>query len=109
MKFSAPAHFVGSPLAAEGLDLREALMKCRDHDISKLRCESECAQLIKALSSDHVYAELYGIVADIKTISLSFEFIYFAWISREKNKEADVMAKQCLADELVSMNSPNKT
>ncbi|KAF3553349.1 hypothetical protein F2Q69_00016248 [Brassica cretica] len=77
-----------------------------DRGLPRLQCESDCAQLIQALASNHSFAKLYGIVADMKTVSLSFESISFDWISR-KNKEADVMAKQCLADELVVMASPN--
>ena len=43
---------------AEGLALREAVAKCRDFGLTKIRCD--CAQLIKGLTSDHPLAELYG-------------------------------------------------
>ncbi|KAF3602693.1 hypothetical protein F2Q69_00032754 [Brassica cretica] len=43
---------------AEGLALREAVAKCRDLGLTKIRCD--CAQLIKGLTSDHPLAELYG-------------------------------------------------
>ena len=45
--------------------------------------------------------ELYGIVADINDLVLAIEFVSFRWISREKNKDADLLAKLCLADEQV--------
>lgn len=47
--------------------------------------------------------EIYGIVADIKTIAVSFDVIYFQWISREKNREADMLAKQILSVTQVSL------
>ena len=52
-------------------------------------------------------AALYGIVSDIKSVALSFECISFSWISREKNSEADSLAKQALVAEVALMNSPN--
>lgn len=55
-------------------------MRCRDLGLSRMRCESDCAQLIKALTFDQSSAEFYGIVPDIKP--------------RESNKEADEMAKK---------------
>lgn len=36
--FAVPASNVGSPLMAEGLAIREALLKCRDLGISRIRC-----------------------------------------------------------------------
>ena len=105
--FSSPMRFVGSPLIAEGLALREAVEKCRDLGLTKIRCESDCAQLIKALTFDHPLAELYGIVADIEAVALSFDFVSFTWISRERNRDADSLAKQVLSAELALMASPN--
>ena len=105
--FSSPMRFVGSLLIAEGLALREAVEKCRDLGLTKIRCESDCAQLIKALTFDHPLAELYGIVADIEAVALSFDFVSFTWISRERNRDADSLAKQVLSAELALMASPN--
>lgn len=105
--FSEPARFVGSPLVAEGMALREAFLECRDLGLPKLRYESDCAQLIKALTSDQSFSELYGIVEDIKSVSFSFDFISFAWISRECNREADELAKKKLSSELVLITTTN--
>ncbi|WZZ92274.1 hypothetical protein YC2023_120853 [Brassica napus] len=107
--FSSPMRFVGSPLIAEGLALREAVEKCRDLGLTKIRCESDCAQLIKALTLDHPLAELYDIVADIEAVALSFDFVSFTWISRERNRDADSSAKQVLSAELALMVSPNNS
>ncbi|KAF2575234.1 hypothetical protein F2Q70_00004442 [Brassica cretica] len=43
--------------------------------------------------------EIYGIVADIFGLALSFDLITFHWISCERNKEADFLAKQILSFE----------
>ncbi|XP_022568759.2 uncharacterized protein LOC111211768 [Brassica napus] len=48
--FATTVHHVESPLAAEGLAMREALLKCREIGLSKLRCESDSAILIKAIN-----------------------------------------------------------
>lgn len=89
---------------SEPARLREAVLKCRDLGLPRLRCESDCSQLIKA---DQSFSELYGIVEDIKSVSFSFDFISFAWISRECNREADELAKKKLSSELVLMATTN--
>ncbi|WZZ37903.1 hypothetical protein YC2023_034162 [Brassica napus] len=66
--------------------------------------ESDCTQFIKALTSDHPIAELYGIVTELKL--LLYPLIYFfTWISRERNRDADSLAKQVLSAELALMKS----
>ncbi|KAF2606193.1 hypothetical protein F2Q68_00043422, partial [Brassica cretica] len=105
--FSLPERFVNSPLLAEGLALRAAILHCRELAIPRIRCESDSSQLVKALTEDGSFAELYGVVADIKSISSSFEFVFFTWISRESNRVADSLAKQVLSAELAIMVSTN--
>ena len=80
--YSAPAHHVKSPLAAEALALLEALVKCRELGLSRIRCESDSAVLIKAIKAESSLAGLYGILADIQALAFSFEYISFQWISR---------------------------
>ena len=65
--------------------------------------ESDSSQLIQAVNSINASAELYGIVADIKSTASSFEFILFRWISRVRNNEAYELAKRALADKIVLM------
>ncbi|KAG5408861.1 hypothetical protein IGI04_005180, partial [Brassica rapa subsp. trilocularis] len=105
--FSSIAHHVATPLAAEGLALREALLKCRDMGLSKIRCESDSAILIKAINANSPLVGLYGILADINSIASSFESISFNWISRERNGKADGLAKNVLSSELAIMAAPN--
>ncbi|KAF3528424.1 hypothetical protein DY000_02043517 [Brassica cretica] len=41
--------------------------------------------------------ELYGIVQDILTMSVSFDYVVFVWISRLRNINADAAAKNTLS------------
>ena len=91
--YSVPAHHVRSPLVAEALALREALGKCRELGLSRIRCESDSATLIKALKMESSLIGLYGILAYILSLASSFECFSFHWISRIKNVEADKLAK----------------
>lgn len=98
--------FVGSPLVAEGMTVCVALQRCKDAGISRLRCESDSAQLMKALTSMSMNMEIYGVVADIRSLALSFDVISFHWIPREKNREADLVAKQMLSvSQALALNS----
>ena len=104
---STTAQHVESPLAAEGLAMREALLKCREIGLPKLRCESDSAILIKAINLRSPLVGLYGILADIYYIASSFESISFTWISRERNSVADGLAKNVLSLELATMAATN--
>lgn len=105
--FTEPALNVGSPLMAEGLAVREAIMKCRNLGLSRIRCESDSELLIRVLNSETTNAELYGVSTDILELAFSFECISFNWIPRERNYVADGLAKQCLAVEQAIMVAPN--
>ena len=93
---ASTAPFVASPLVAEALALRAAINNCKELGIQKIQCESDSSQLIKAINDGNAVAEIYGIVADIIILSMSFVSISFVWIPREKNKVADSLAKQAL-------------
>ena len=105
--FTIVAQHVESPLAAEGHAMREALLKCKELGLPKLRCESDTAILIKAINLCYPLDALYGILADIYSIASSFEFISFTWISRERNSVADGLAKIVLSSELANMAATN--
>lgn len=97
--FTSGARHVSSALIAEGLALKKALSSCKDFGIKRIHCFSDSAQLIKAVSGGESYPELYGIISDVFAISCFFDELSFSWISREKNKEADALAKLCLVEE----------
>ncbi|KAL0710239.1 hypothetical protein Bca4012_017217 [Brassica carinata] len=90
--------FVSSPLIAEGLALRSAIIKCKNLGFQKLQCESDSSQLTLLQKS------IYGIVADIITLAMLFVCISFAWIPRGNNKVADSLAKQALYEHSLVMN-----
>ena len=90
----------------EALALRESLGKCRELGLSRIRCESDSAVLIKALKTGSSLRGLYGILADIVSLASSFECVSFNWISRMRNVEADKLAKHVLSVELALMATP---
>ena len=96
--FTGNARFVGSALAAEGLAMKEALKKCKEMGVKRVTCESDSAQLITAINSGVGKPKIYGIVSDITELVSSFDVISFSWISRERNRTADCLAKQCLLE-----------
>lgn len=105
--FSAHCHFVNSPLVAEGLALREALISCVEKGIHNVRCESDSLKLIKALNKGPPMAEIYGIAADINCLSSAFDSISFVWTKRCKNRDADALTKQALWNESLVMAPSN--
>lgn len=86
-----------SPLMAEGLALREAVLSCQHMELRNLRFESDSAQLIKSLTTGDPIAELISVVPDIRNLAAEFESISFVWIPRERNVEADRLAKGVLS------------
>lgn len=95
--------FVISPLIAESLAMRKAILRSKELGILKVKCESDSKQLIKAIKEGNSCMEIYGIVADIIALSGCFESIWFNWIPREDNVVADTLAKQCLVVEKALM------
>ena len=94
--FQDSAWFVSSPLVAEGMAMREAVKKCKELGIQRVRCESDSSQLINALNSTVEPPEIYGIVADIRIECAAFESFSFDWIPRGRNSDADTLANQAL-------------
>ncbi|XP_013617809.1 PREDICTED: uncharacterized protein LOC106324378 [Brassica oleracea var. oleracea] len=74
----------------------EAVKKCKELEIQRIRCESDSSQLIKALNSIVEPPEIYGIVADIRIECADFESFSFDWIPHGRNSDADTLAKQAL-------------
>ncbi|WZZ22713.1 hypothetical protein YC2023_124100 [Brassica napus] len=95
--FKLPIKLVGSPLAAEGLALREAVRSCVTLGLKTVVFESDSAQLIKAVKTEVFVTELYGILADVHSFASAFISVSFSWIPRERNVVADQLAKDALA------------
>ncbi|KAL0693000.1 hypothetical protein Bca4012_060180 [Brassica carinata] len=96
LDFSAVEENVSSSLMAESIALREALMKCKEMGVRRLRCEADSQQLIACIRKEEPVPEIFGIVADILVLSSSFEAISFGWISSLDNGVADTLAKECV-------------
>ena len=91
--FGSHCHFVASPMVAEALALREAIFKCKELGIQRIRCETDSTQLVKVITAKKPPPDIYGIVSDIISLISEFELIQFRWIPREQNKDADALAK----------------
>lgn len=94
--FTATAKRVQSPLAAEGLALREAVRLCSGENLKMAAFESASAQLVKAINLGTPSKELYSIIADVSAFVSVFDYVSFAWIPRERNSIADSLAKAAL-------------
>ncbi|KAG7559487.1 Reverse transcriptase zinc-binding domain [Arabidopsis thaliana x Arabidopsis arenosa] len=98
---SKAADHIRSPLLAEGLALLEALNQAHNLGFTKLSVASDSKQLIEAIKSESHQKELHGILHDILTISSTFVEICFRFIPREKNREADALAKHALRNSFI--------
>ena len=97
--------FVSSPLMAEDLAVREALMHCKSQGLDSIRLESDSAQLIKAIKRKEPISELHGILSDIASLCSSPPIsISFSWIPRLQNVVADSVAKEalCMVDAIMA-------
>lgn len=89
--------FVRSPLAAEALAIREALLYAKAHDLNNLCVKSDSQTLIRAILNRDQVAEIYGILQDIHQLASTFESISFSFTPRSSNLVADSLAKFALS------------
>lgn len=61
-----------------------------------MRFESDSSLLVRAINNVSPCLELYGIVEDIHILSNAFDCVASVWIPRERNCEADMLAKNTL-------------
>ncbi|CAG7874788.1 unnamed protein product, partial [Brassica rapa] len=87
---------VASPLMAEALAVREALLHAKARHLSNICLKSDNQVLVKALNSKQHPVELYGFNLDIEKLSSSFSSITFAYVPRTLNSAADALAKTAL-------------
>ncbi|KAL0838236.1 hypothetical protein Bca101_090126 [Brassica carinata] len=90
---------VASPLMAEALAVREALLHAKARHLSNICLKSDNQVLVKALNSKQHPVELYGINLDIEKLSSSFSSITFGYVPRTLNSAADALAKTALVNE----------
>lgn len=87
---------VYSPLMGDALALRRALKYCREKQVPHIHCESDSTLLINSIKHGNSIPEIYRVVADILIMASDFSSCSFAWIPRENNRNADLLAKQIL-------------
>ncbi|KAG5378022.1 hypothetical protein IGI04_025864 [Brassica rapa subsp. trilocularis] len=87
---------VNSALMAEGLALLEAFKSGTSEQLKTVVFESDSAHLIRFLKTGVCIPELYGVTADILSYASIFDSVVFSWISRERNTQADSLAKFAL-------------
>ncbi|XP_018476663.2 uncharacterized protein LOC108847814 [Raphanus sativus] len=89
---------VRSALQAEALAIREALKHAIHLGYTKIWLRSDSKGLIEAIVSITKPKEVYGILADIETLSSTFLFCSFSFVSRSLNGPADAIAKSALCN-----------
>lgn len=98
-----------SPLSAEALSLREALLFAIAMGIQKAIVESDCLDLIKGCRREIKKGEIFGLLSDILCIKTQFQQIGFTWTPREGNQVAHHVAslasRDCLPSNWV-LNQP---
>lgn len=94
--FKSTEDHVSSPLMAEALALLAAVKEGAHEELQCVAFESDSTELIRAVNSNVCSPEIYGIVADILLFASVFAFVSFSWISRERNGQADMLAKSAL-------------
>ncbi|KAG2263448.1 hypothetical protein Bca52824_070527 [Brassica carinata] len=72
---------------AESLALRQGIKEALSLGRRSVSFHSDCATLIRAISTQSQIKEIYGVLQDIKHLSANFDRINFLQISRSQNRE----------------------
>ncbi|CAE6073291.1 unnamed protein product [Arabidopsis arenosa] len=94
---SALCENVSSPLMAESLACRAAIMDAIDSGATHLLLESDCLQLVGAINAQSIILEIHGIISDIFLCVNSLSSFTCRFIPRSANVVADTLAKHCLS------------
>lgn len=81
-----------SPLVAEAMGLREAMMLASNLFISSVVFESDNLNLIESCRRNQEKEEIRSILSDIKTLKNQFQRCGFTWTPREGNEAAHCIA-----------------
>lgn len=93
---SSSQNSIISPLVAEAIAMRSALCMASNLEIPSIRIFTDNSTLARAISSNHQYKEIIGIVHDIRSISSVFASVSISHFSRSENSIADGLAKAAL-------------
>lgn len=87
---------VASPLVAEALAVKAALLDAVAYGFFRLNIFSDSKSLVNLLNSSSSTIELHSLLFDIRVLSCRFEVISFGFIPRLNNVKADSLAKSAL-------------
>lgn len=87
---------IASPLMAEAVAVREAILHAKSLHYSKICLKSSNQVLINALISKTHPVEIYELNMDIENLSPTFLFLHFSFIPRIMNSAADSIAKSAV-------------
>lgn len=87
---------IASALAAEYLAIKETLSHALHLGITSIWLRSDSLSLIKAIDSITKSMNLYGILSNIESLSLCFDFCCFSFVPRDCSGSAESLAKACL-------------
>ncbi|XP_009103820.1 uncharacterized protein LOC103829885 [Brassica rapa] len=92
-------HHVASPLLAEALAIRDALLHAFSLGFTSIWLRSDAQALVTAITTKRRPTELYGVLSDIDSISSLFSVCRFSFCPRASNGLADTLAKAhlCIA------------
>lgn len=93
---SATSSSVGSPLIAETLALRNAMISALRLGHNDLLILSDSQVLINLVKTKGTHIEIVILLADIQFLSTQFIAVDFKFIPRRFNSRADLVAKQAL-------------
>ncbi|KAG2331277.1 hypothetical protein Bca52824_002457 [Brassica carinata] len=87
---------VHSPLMAEALAMREAMVAAKRCSFTKVWFRTDSQELARAINSKSLSVELFGVLIDIEFLSSSFAFCFVFFIRGNSNVAADLIAKSAL-------------
>ncbi|KAG5410002.1 hypothetical protein IGI04_006321, partial [Brassica rapa subsp. trilocularis] len=86
-------HHVASPLLAEALAIRDALLHAFSLGFTSIWLRSDAQALITAITMKRRPTELYGVLSDIDSISSLFSVCRFSFCPRASNGLANMDTK----------------
>lgn len=87
---------VASPLVAEALAVKAALLDAVAYGFFRLNVFSDSKSLVNLLNSSSSTIELHSLLFDIRVVSCRFEVISFGFIPRLNNVKAYSLAKSAM-------------
>ena len=101
--YSSNRLHVATPIVAEALAVKAALLDAVTHDFLQLNVFSDSKSLVNLLNSSSSTVLLHSVLFDIRVLCGRFDSISFSFVSRSDNVVADSLAKNAL---LLSVTPP---